>query len=534
MDLNTCYETTSFYHTIAYYSHFIPVAIALFLGIYAAYKTKFSKLAVIFCLFSVSFSIWLLNDVILWTSQDYFKIVFFWSWIDYINVVFFVLAVFFFGVLARGKITIAEKIILGILCVPAFIFTVTGNAITSFDHTWCEAINNDQSVLYKVFVEYISIGMMLLSLIVAWKNSDKGKKVLLSIIFLTLVLFLITFSITEYIAAQTAIYEINLYGLFVLPVFLIAMVFAITNLHIFNIRYLGTQILVYVLLIMVGSQFLFLESSTDAALNIITLGTAIVLGLVLLQNAKRELDARIKIEKLAEELQTANKGQANLLHFINHQIKGYLSKSRIIFSELRDDPDYGPISEKAKPLLDEGFNSLTEGAAFVQQILKGSNIEKGVLTYDMKPTDFRNLVSSVAEDMKEQAEKKGLEYKTEFADGEYQINGDEKELKEAVKNFIDNSIKYTPSGSISLKLSRQDGKVLFSVKDTGIGMSDETKEKLFTKGGRGKDSQKINIYSTGFGLSIVKGIVEAHKGRVWAESEGEGKGSQFYMELPVV
>ena len=57
-------------------------------------------------------------------------------------------------------------------------------------------------------------------------------------------------------------------------------------------------------------------------------------------------------------------------------------------------------------------------------------------------------------------------------------------------------------------------------------------QNLFTEGGHGKDSTKVNVESTGFGLYIVKNIVDAHKGRVWAESEGAGKGSHFIVELP--
>ena len=77
------------------------------------------------------------------------------------------------------------------------------------------------------------------------------------------------------------------------------------------------------------------------------------------------------------------------------------------------------------------------------------------------------------------------------------------------------------------------GKIKLSVKDTGLGITAEDMEHLFTEGGRGKDSVKVNVDSTGYGLFTVKMIVEAHKGRVWAESEGAGKGSQFYVELPL-
>ncbi|KKR41867.1 MAG: Histidine kinase-, DNA gyrase B-, and [Candidatus Nomurabacteria bacterium GW2011_GWF2_40_12] len=82
-------------------------------------------------------------------------------------------------------------------------------------------------------------------------------------------------------------------------------------------------------------------------------------------------------------------------------------------------------------------------------------------------------------------------------------------------------------------LDKKDGKVIFSVKDTGVGITEEDKKNLFTEGGRGKDSVKVNVDSTGYGLYTVKLIVDAHKGTVSAESEGENKGSQFYIELPM-
>ena len=82
-------------------------------------------------------------------------------------------------------------------------------------------------------------------------------------------------------------------------------------------------------------------------------------------------------------------------------------------------------------------------------------------------------------------------------------------------------------------LEKKENKILFSVKDTGVGITDEDKKNLFTEGGRGANSVKVNVDSTGYGLYTVKMVVEAHKGRVWGESEGPGKGSQFYIELPV-
>ncbi len=530
MDINTCFETTSYYHTIAYYSHLIPVAIAFFLAIYALIKTKFATIAIIFLFFVSAVSLWLLNDVIIWTVPNYFYVVFFWSWIDYINVIFFVLAVYFFGTLTRGEITKAEKITLLALCVPAFIFTLTGNAITNFDQTWCEALNNDKAVLYKVFVEWVSTALIFLSLIIAWKKSNRTKKIQSGVIFLSLILFLSTFSITEYIAATTFIYEVNLYGLFVLPLFLIAMVYAITNLQVFNIRFLGTQLLVYVLIIMVASQFLFLQSTADMALNVITLTITIVFGLLLLQNSKRELESKIKIEKLAKELEVANKNQTELIHFITHQVKGFFTKSRNIFDMLRDG-SYGEMPATARPLIEEGFASDTRAVATVQDILKASDLRKGTMIYNKKDFNLQELVKLEFEKWKPQAEGKGLAVKLEVAEGDYNFTGDKEQLAHAVRNLLDNAMRYTTSGSIAVALAKHEKRNRLTITDTGVGINAEDMAKLFTEGGRGKESLKINTDSTGYGLFIVRGIVEAQNGKVWAESQGTGHGSTFVLEV---
>ena len=240
-----------------------------------------------------------------------------------------------------------------------------------------------------------------------------------------------------------------------------------------------------------------------------------------------------QVEDLNHELEIANEGQTNLIHIINHQIKGYLAKSRNIFSELLTEPEYGPIPESAKPILEEGFKSLTEGVDFVQDFLAASDIEKGTFVYDMQPTDFKTTVIAVAEKQREVAKDKGLSFDLTIAPGDYNMKGDASQLGQAVRNLIDNSIKYTPKGTINLRLTTDNNKILLEIKDTGVGISDELKPRLFTKGGKGKDSLKINVNSTGFGLSFVKGVVEVHKGRVWADSAGPNQGSTFYLELPV-
>ncbi len=113
------------------------------------------------------------------------------------------------------------------------------------------------------------------------------------------------------------------------------------------------------------------------------------------------------------------------------------------------------------------------------------------------------------------------------------VHGDSQKLKQILVNFIDNSVKYTPKGFMTVSLSKNDStkKITFSVSDSGVGIAPTTLPRLFEKFTRAEDAQKTNIHGTGLGLYVARKMVEAHNGRVWAESPGEGKGSTFSLEL---
>lgn len=318
-----------------------------------------------------------------------------------------------------------------------------------------------------------------------------------------------------------------------MPVFIGLLAYLIVQYKVFNLKIFGAQALVIALWLLIASLLLVVQSDSAQIIALITLALAIWFGFMLVKSVRREIQTREQVEKLASDLQTANEGQANLLHIINHQIKGYLAKSRNIFSELLTEPNYGACTNEARPMLQEGFKSLTEGVGFVKDFLDASNVEKGTFVYEMKPVDFRKIVAETAEKQKDMVKEKGLSFEFVATNADYNMTGDESQLSQAVRNLIDNSLRYTQKGSILVSLSRTGNKILLSVKDTGIGLTNDLKPKLFTKGGRGKDSLKININSTGFGLSFVKGVAEAHHGRVWADSQGPNQGSTFSLELPV-
>ncbi|MFA6573530.1 MAG: HAMP domain-containing sensor histidine kinase, partial [Patescibacteria group bacterium] len=113
------------------------------------------------------------------------------------------------------------------------------------------------------------------------------------------------------------------------------------------------------------------------------------------------------------------------------------------------------------------------------------------------------------------------------------LSVDEDKIKDVVLNLVDNAIKYTEKGGITVTVQKKDANVLIIVKDTGVGINPTDAEKLFSKFVRGSGISRLSPDGSGLGLFIARKIVDAHKGKIWAESEGEGKGSAFNVELPV-
>ena len=231
-----------------------------------------------------------------------------------------------------------------------------------------------------------------------------------------------------------------------------------------------------------------------------------------------------------KQLEIANEQQKNLIHFISHEVKGFLSKSRNIFSMMIGE-DFGLLPEYLKNPANEGLSSGTKGIETVQQILNASNLKKGTVQYKMEPFDLKTVLNNVILDLKKNAEAKNLSFQTNIEDDSYEMTGDADQIKHVLKNLVDNAIRYTLKGGIEINLNKENGKIIFSIKDSGVGITAEDRDNLFIEGMRGKDSLKVNVESTGYGLFIAKKIAEDHNGRIWVQSEGQNLGSTFFVEF---
>ena len=311
-----------------------------------------------------------------------------------------------------------------------------------------------------------------------------------------------------------------------------AVMYAMVKYHLFNIKVVAVEFLAAFLVGFPIIELVFSHAKTESYVGLVFLILIVLVSMLLVKGVYTEIEQRERIEKQEKDLEIANAGQVNLIHILNHQIKGYLSKGRNSMAEVLDGT-YGKIPKEAKAVLTEGFAALTEGVAFTTQILNASSVANGTMQYTMTPFDMKSVVEEVVMTEKELADKKGLVLSAEIGNDSFQVLGDATQLREMAKNVINNAIMYTQKGSVHVALSRKDDKIVFSVKDTGVGISPEDRDKIFTEGGRGKDALRYNSESTGYGLSFAKGVIVAPRGTIQADSDGSGKGSLFTVELPV-
>src|SRR3989344_8743355 len=356
-----------------------------------------------------------------------------------------------------------------------------------------------------------------------FKAKGRERKQHILILIGTVIMFslLITFNVILP-AVFLNVRFIPLGALFIFP-FVAFTGYAIYKHRLFNLRTAAVAGLTFALSIASFSEIIFAQDISAVIYRSSVFMIVLIISFLMNKFVQTIAEQR-------EQLEVVNEQQTNLLNFITHQVKGFFTKSKYIFSAMIEG-DYGRLEGKMEAVIREGLRSDNDGIDMVQNVLSAANIKRGTMAYNMAPIDLKLIVLDVVRAQKSNAEVKNLSFESYIKDEDYNMSGDSFQIKNVIKNLIDNSIKYTTAGKITVSLSKNDGKILFSVKDTGVGLTAEDKEKLFTEGGKGKNSQKINIDSTGFGLFIAKSIIEAHNGKIWAESEGEGKGSQFFVEL---
>jgi two-component system, OmpR family, phosphate regulon sensor histidine kinase PhoR len=215
---------------------------------------------------------------------------------------------------------------------------------------------------------------------------------------------------------------------------------------------------------------------------------------------------------------------------VSHELRTPLASLRALTETLQNgalaDPEAGP---RFIGRISTEVDALSQMA---QELLDLSRIESGQVELVLSPIMPRELLASAADRMKMQAERAGLKLSLICEDTLPNIHADKSRLEQVLVNLIHNAVKFTkPGGEVALEAESVSSGIRFAVRDTGVGIPAESLTRIFERFYRVDKSRTGS--GTGLGLSISKHIVEAHGGRIWAQSE-EGRGSIFYFVIPLL
>jgi signal transduction histidine kinase len=320
------------------------------------------------------------------------------------------------------------------------------------------------------------------------------------------------------------------------------MSFAILKHHLFNVRVIATELIIFTLWIFILIRVLIAPNLQEMIIESILLLVTIIVGIFLIRSVIKEISQREKIQKLATDLQKVNdrlqeldKQKSEFVSFATHQLRAPLTAMKG-YASLLLEGEMGVIPAEARMAVGRIFESTNTLAAIVDDYLNVTRIELGSIRYTFDTIDLKDLVENVIAELKPNIDK-ATEVKfivnIDKTIPHFTITADKDKLKQVIANLVDNSVKYTPKGTVAVSLTRDPAtrKFIFKIKDTGIGIAPEILPKLFQKWSRADNANKTNIKGTGLGLYVAKEILTAHHGVITVESPGEGKGSTFTVEF---
>jgi two-component system, OmpR family, phosphate regulon sensor histidine kinase PhoR len=214
---------------------------------------------------------------------------------------------------------------------------------------------------------------------------------------------------------------------------------------------------------------------------------------------------------------------------VSHELRTPLASLKALTETLMEgaleDP---PAARRFLVRMEHEIDNLTQ---MVRELLELSRIESGRVPLDRRAVTPYELITAAIERMQVQSERAGLNISVDIPEDIPNVSADPERMEQVLVNLIHNAIKFTsPGGEIKAGAFTRPGKVVFYVQDSGVGIPAESLQRIFERFYKADRARSGG--GTGLGLSISRHLVEAHEGRIWAESE-PGKGSSFYFSLPI-
>lgn len=242
-------------------------------------------------------------------------------------------------------------------------------------------------------------------------------------------------------------------------------------------------------------------------------------------------DEKKELEEALAKLGTLDKMRDTILN-TGHELKSPLGPIKLQ-SQMLLSGTLGKVNPKQKYSLQMILTNVDRLARVTGNLTDVTRLESGTILLDYGEVQLTKLIREAEEQLRAKVEEAKINLIIKPATLPI-ISADNQKIYEVIVNLLENAIKFTPAkGKIVVAAKKVKNEVMVQVTDTGIGMSRETLNKLFTRFYQADSDIRRRFGGTGLGLSICKGIIEAHHGKIWAESKGMGEGSTFSFMLPI-
>jgi signal transduction histidine kinase len=238
------------------------------------------------------------------------------------------------------------------------------------------------------------------------------------------------------------------------------------------------------------------------------------------------------LEDTLRKLREVEKMRDDLMKMIVHDLKTPLT-SVLATLEMLIDGDFGGLNDQQRKMLTDAEGKAEDLLALIGDLLEVSRIEEATMVLDLQPIAPAALLNEIVHEWSIRFQQEHAMASIDVADDSPVFEADKPLLKRVIGNLVQNALTHSAT-AIRLQLSarRDNDGILFTIADNGPGIPPEYHEVIFRKFERVKNQNIPPTRSSGLGLAFCKLVVDAHGGRIWVQSAGEGKGSAFHFSLP--
>lgn len=258
-----------------------------------------------------------------------------------------------------------------------------------------------------------------------------------------------------------------------------------------------------------------------------------------LEELNNSLEVKVKertqeLQKAYDELKVLDKKKSDFISVVAHQLRTPLSGLKWTLKMLVNE-ELGPITEDQKKMLDQSYETNDYLISIVNDILDTDLITTGKSEFAPEKTSVDKILATVLNETLATAKQKEMDVKTNIADDiPKEFFADTKRLSLVMQNLVDNAIKYgSKNTTVEIGVTKKDEKIIFAVKDQGIGIPEDQQKNIFERFYRASNALRAHANGSGLGLFIARNIIALHKGKIWFESK-ENVGTTFFVEFPLV